>query len=269
MAQNTNASRILLVDDDPGTLSTYAAILRLAGFEASTVESGADGLSVLERQHIDLVLCDLCLPDMSGLDFVRKLGVRPSSPPVIVVTGFGSVASAVEALRLGVRDYVEKPLFEPDLLSVVRRSLNGTHLTRESITEPPVVGPAARRWAQAVATAVAVDSDTKTIEQWAKVVGLSRSVLRISCTVAGIKPKTALDFVRLLRCAVKYGGRGLKFCDVLDVIDPRTLSHILDRAGLAAYEGRVPSLQQFMEMQRLVLSPSLLVAIHDAIQKTH
>ena len=112
--------KVLLIDDDLGTLEGYGGILRHAGFDVVTAASGRRGLALARGQAFDLVLADLRLPDQSGLEMLRTLRRVNVDVPVVVVTGFGSESTAADAFRLGA-DYVEKPLIDRGLLSVVDR----------------------------------------------------------------------------------------------------------------------------------------------------
>ena len=80
-------------------------------------------LERLERDGKDVVLADLRLPDMSAIDVLRQLQMGSFHPPFVVVTGFGSTASAVEAMRLGATDFIEKPLIGEELIRVVEQAL--------------------------------------------------------------------------------------------------------------------------------------------------
>ena len=112
--------RVLVVDDDTGTLLTYGAILQFAGYEVDTATSGAKGLSACFHDEPDILIVELHLPDMNGLDLLRSLRQASVLAPCVVVTGFGTFQTAVEALRLGVRNYLEKPLTETQLVLAIR-----------------------------------------------------------------------------------------------------------------------------------------------------
>ncbi len=105
--------RVLVVDDEPLVVKSCRRILSEDGWEVDAVESGREGMRRAMDQHFDLVLVDLKMPDADGMEIVRSLRRRRPRTTVIIITGFGTVASAVEAMRLGVADYIEKP-FTPD-----------------------------------------------------------------------------------------------------------------------------------------------------------
>jgi DNA-binding NtrC family response regulator len=115
---------ILIVDDDPGFQKLLETILRGEGYQVHTAANLAEARACASRHEFHLVLCDLKLPDGSGLEMLRWL--KESSPeiPVLIITGFGTVASAVEAMKLGAADYLGKPLSSPEELRLlVRRTL--------------------------------------------------------------------------------------------------------------------------------------------------
>jgi YesN/AraC family two-component response regulator len=120
---------VLIVDDDCGTVECFQDMLRYDGYDVSAAHTGADGLMHARRDSFDLVLSDLMLPDISGIELLRELRVHRILVPFVVVTAFGSVATAVEAIKLGASDYVEKPLTGAELRTVVRRSIQLTIVT--------------------------------------------------------------------------------------------------------------------------------------------
>src|SRR6266849_242728 len=98
--------KVLIVDDDPGTLETFQLILRLASIEVAIAQSGYDGLRLARQNSYDLVLADLRLPDITGLDILQALHTEGHKVPTVIMTAFGSINSAVQAMRLGAWDYV-------------------------------------------------------------------------------------------------------------------------------------------------------------------
>src|ERR1051325_5451269 len=97
-------SRILVIDDDLGTRETFQAILRLAGFDVATAATGEHGLDVVRSTNCDLVLADLRLPDMSGLDILQSVRDAGLDVPFVIITAFPSVDSAITAFKLHADD---------------------------------------------------------------------------------------------------------------------------------------------------------------------
>jgi two-component system KDP operon response regulator KdpE len=115
-------SRVLVVDDDLRILKTLEVNLRARGFEAVLARSGEEALQLAARHHPDVVVLDLGLPGMDGLDVVR--GLRGwTSVPIVVLSGRGTEAAKVEALDLGADDYLTKPFGMDELFARLRASL--------------------------------------------------------------------------------------------------------------------------------------------------
>lgn len=113
---------ILIVDDDAGFRSLMETILRGEGYEVDSAGSVGEARAQGERRSYHLVITDLKLPDGSGLDVLRHWKQEMPETPVVMITAFGSVASAVEAMKLGAVDYLGKPLSSPDELRLVVKS---------------------------------------------------------------------------------------------------------------------------------------------------
>ena len=124
--------RILIVDDDPGFRTLLETILRDAGYDVTTGATAAEGRRLGESASFHLALTDLRLPDGDGLDVLRWFQAHAPEVPVIMITAFGTVASAVEAMKLGAADYLGKPLASPEALRVlVRSTLEQRRILRE------------------------------------------------------------------------------------------------------------------------------------------
>lgn len=115
--------RILVADDDLNAAYTDALILREAGYTVATATTARDCVSVIHNERIDLILLDMRFGVVDGLTVLRRLrrwGVRT---PIVVVTGFGDIDSAVLAMKCGATHFVSKPLFEEQLLRIVAENL--------------------------------------------------------------------------------------------------------------------------------------------------
>jgi two-component system response regulator HydG len=118
------AQRILIADDEPLFLQTTAALLNKAGYQSVCAADGDAALAALRREPIDLVLSDLNMPGNFKLEMLREGRERWPEIPLIVVTGAPSLPTAIESVRLGIADYLLKPIKYEDLLSSVRRALS-------------------------------------------------------------------------------------------------------------------------------------------------
>jgi len=131
MSDNATES-ILVIDDDAGFRGLMETILRGEGYAVDAADSVAEALAAGNRKSYHLVISDLKLPDGSGTDILRHWKEEMPEVPVIMITGFGTVASAVEAMKLGASDYLGKPLSSPDELRlVVRKALDQDRTRRE------------------------------------------------------------------------------------------------------------------------------------------
>ncbi|WP_416897929.1 MAG: sigma-54-dependent transcriptional regulator [Minwuia sp.] len=115
-------SHILLVEDTPTLARSYIQFLRDEPYDIRHVELGKEALSAVEERRPDVILLDLRLPDMDGMDILRKVGGQEDGVPVIVITAHGSVQTAVTAMRLGAADFIVKP-FSADRLKVTLKNV--------------------------------------------------------------------------------------------------------------------------------------------------
>ncbi|UVJ46592.1 SpoIIE family protein phosphatase [Pseudomonas sp. LS1212] len=127
------SATLLIIDDDDVVRASLAAYLEDSGFSVLQANNGLQGLEVFEQQQPDLVICDLRMPQMGGLELIRQVTERTPDLPVIVVSGAGVMNDAVEALRLGAADYLIKPLEDLAVLEhSVHRALDRAHLLLEN-----------------------------------------------------------------------------------------------------------------------------------------
>lgn len=111
---------VLIIDDEVDLLQTYERVLRRLGYDVITAELGQTGLAIAGSRQVSLIIVDLRLPDMDGLDVVRAMSARPDPPPVIVITGFASAATRRAALEAGAIGYLSKPFSVLALIALVR-----------------------------------------------------------------------------------------------------------------------------------------------------
>jgi DNA-binding NtrC family response regulator len=125
------AIRILLVDDDADFRWAAGNVLRKAEYETLEAENGQAALQLLRREVPDLILLDYRMPGANGLDVAARILKIAPGIPIIMLTAYGEVRSAVSALKLGVYDYATKPLDNNDLLFTIQRALQNRDLARE------------------------------------------------------------------------------------------------------------------------------------------
>lgn len=127
------SAKLLIIDDDEVVRASLAAYLEDSGFSVLQASNGLQGLEVFELQRPDLVICDLRMPQVDGLELIRRINALDTDVPVVVVSGAGVMSDAVEALRLGAADYLIKPLEDLAVLEhSVHRALDRAHLRVEN-----------------------------------------------------------------------------------------------------------------------------------------
>lgn len=133
------ASRVLVVDDEPNIIATLAPLLRRQGYEVASVMTGRAAIEAVERDRPDVIVLDLGLPDINGVDVCSEVR-RSSNVPIIVLSARGAEGDKVRALDAGADDYVTKPFGTDELLARVRVALRRTDAVVQSSGEPLVRG---------------------------------------------------------------------------------------------------------------------------------
>jgi len=113
---------VLVVDDELGPRESLRMILRPL-FEVKTASNGQEALQCLQQEKIDLITLDLKMPGLSGLDVLREIKKMDVDAAVIIITAYGTLTNAHEAIRYGAVDFISKPYNATDILSVVRRTV--------------------------------------------------------------------------------------------------------------------------------------------------
>lgn len=244
--------RVLVVDDDEGIRDTFAFALRHSGFETYVAADGRQAIHVASQTPTDVALIDLCLPDMSGLSVLHEFRASRLSRHVLIMTGFGSTQTAVEAMRLGARDYIEKPIYIDALVDLLHNVL------RDS-PDDSVKLHAATRWAHVVTMVIDAPSDPKTLQRWGRSVGASPGAIRNWCHTVHVRAKRSLDFGRVLRAVIRQHS-GILLEDLFDVVDLRTLTHLLRMGRTTSnHTPRLPrSVEEFLGTQQWITQNNLL-----------
>jgi two-component system, NtrC family, nitrogen regulation response regulator NtrX len=125
-------SRILVVDDEAEIRRSVRMILEYEGFEVLEASSGPDGIALVERESPDLVFLDIKMPGMDGLDALQRIKGTNEALPVVIISGHGTVSTAVEATKAGAFDFIEKPLTTERVLVTIRNALDRTRLVDEN-----------------------------------------------------------------------------------------------------------------------------------------
>jgi len=131
------STSILIVDDEPNVLNIIKEAVSTAGFEVTACQSGEEALPLLETHPPDLLLTDLRMPGISGMELLGRAREHSPDTQVIILTGYGDMKSAVEAIRLGAFDYLSKPV---DMERLVKTLQNGSERRRLILDNRDLVG---------------------------------------------------------------------------------------------------------------------------------
>jgi len=124
------SDNILIVDDEPSNIRIVEQVLSRTGYRVETAEDGAEALKQLETFHPDLIILDYMMPGLSGMDVLRELRRREDDTPVIMVTAYGNIERAVEAMHEGAYDFITRPFKPEHMTHVVRTALERQRLKR-------------------------------------------------------------------------------------------------------------------------------------------
>jgi DNA-binding NtrC family response regulator len=122
---------ILVVDDDAAMSSAVCEVLRQTGYLSLSAQSGLEALEIVKRERPDLLISDLRMTEMTGHQLQQELQTISPDLPVVIITAFGTIESAVESMKLGARDFITKPFSNTELLLVVSRALENRRLRQE------------------------------------------------------------------------------------------------------------------------------------------
>ena len=131
MTEKGDKGHILVVDDEPSMRTTLSILLKREGYQVSLAGSGAEALPLLAPGEYDMILTDLKMEGMDGIELLRHIKAVDPQAEVLIFTAYGTIASAVEAMKLGAYDYIGKPFDEEELLLKVARALERKALVKE------------------------------------------------------------------------------------------------------------------------------------------
>lgn len=125
--------KILIIDDEPGIRSTLKGILEDEDLAVKTTETGEEGLNLMKGENFDLILLDIWLPQMSGIEVLKQIKTNEVNSQVVMITGHGSIETAVMATKLGAYDFLEKPLSLEKVVLTIKNALKQKRLEEENI----------------------------------------------------------------------------------------------------------------------------------------
>jgi len=134
------AFKILVAEDEEITLNNIAETLQEEGYKITSSRNGADALQMIDSRHFDVLITDIKMPGMSGIELLDKVREHHPETEVIIITGFGSISSAVEAMKKGAIDYITKPFDLDELLLKVGKIFQQRSLKKENIALRTFVG---------------------------------------------------------------------------------------------------------------------------------
>ena len=125
-------SRILVIDDERSIRNTLKDILEYEKYQVDLAENGPTGLEKIKNGEYDVVLCDIKMPGMDGIEVLEKLSEQEYDSPVVMISGHGNIDTAVEAIKKGAFDFIEKPLDLNRLLITIRNAMDKSNLVTET-----------------------------------------------------------------------------------------------------------------------------------------
>jgi len=142
MSSSPGKERILIVDDSPNTLEVLQRNLTASGYQVFTAPGVSEAIEILEQTRLDLVITDLKMPNISGMDLVRHIRENFKGTEVMMITGYPSIEGAVEAIKTGAEEFLAKPFTDTELLSAVQRVLDKAKVRKSGLTEADKAVPA-------------------------------------------------------------------------------------------------------------------------------
>jgi DNA-binding NtrC family response regulator len=149
LADRVKEANILLVDDEQTVLETLSGLFSLKGYNVDTAQDGGEALRKINKKEFDLLVTDIKMPMLSGLDLLKEVKRKKLDTKVVMITGYGQIPEAVSAMKAGAYDYFTKPLNDAKLLSTIERALkesllNGTEFLNlsplpEIVTQDPAM----------------------------------------------------------------------------------------------------------------------------------
>jgi two-component system nitrogen regulation response regulator NtrX len=125
-------SRILVIDDERSIRNTLKEILQYEKYDVDLAEDGANGLDLLSKNEYDMVLCDIKMPGMDGIEVLENIQASFRDTPVVMISGHGNIDTAVESIKKGAFDFIEKPLDLNRLLITIRNAMDKSNLLTET-----------------------------------------------------------------------------------------------------------------------------------------
>jgi DNA-binding NtrC family response regulator len=130
--RNNQHIHVLVVDDEPLIRRSLSEFLTLEGYSVSSANNGKEALNLLKDLDADIILSDIKMPDFDGLQLLKEVKARKCKAPVILMTGYGSIENAVEAMQLGAYDYITKPIIDNEIKILLQRLVKEHNILEEN-----------------------------------------------------------------------------------------------------------------------------------------
>lgn len=125
-------SKILVIDDQKSIRNTLKDILSYENYSVSVAENGPEGIEMVKKEEFDVILCDIKMPQMDGIEVLEQIHQMAPDTPVIMISGHGNIDTAVESIKKGAFDFIEKPLDLNRMLITIRNAMDKAHLITET-----------------------------------------------------------------------------------------------------------------------------------------
>ncbi len=127
------ARRLLVIDDEQNMRHMLSIMLKKSGYQVETAADGLEGLTALQSRHYDFILCDIKMPNMGGMEFLKAAREKLQDTTVIVMSAYGSIDTAVEAMKLGAYDYISKPFKSDEVHLTLKKAEERESLKKENL----------------------------------------------------------------------------------------------------------------------------------------
>lgn len=132
MTTNNTPKRLLVIDDEANMRHMLSTVLKKADYEVDTAADGSEGLQMIQGAHYDFVLCDIKMPKMNGMDFLKSSRDEIGTSTVIMMSAYGSIDTAIEAMKMGAYDYISKPFKTDEVYLTLKKAEERESLKKEN-----------------------------------------------------------------------------------------------------------------------------------------
>jgi UDP-3-O-[3-hydroxymyristoyl] N-acetylglucosamine deacetylase len=264
-------AKILVVDDEEGILKSIVGILQDEGYETLTARDGREALKLYQEQAVDALLLDIWMPDMDGIEVLKELQQIDVDSAVVVISGHGTISTAIKAVKLGAFDFIEKPLSMDVLLAILEKALEHRRLRIESKRLQRLLKENERRQQQFAFVTTTQDEAAKPLPPslatvWASGVHPQRT-LKQSMVLYGTGLHSGLKTGMILLPSLP--GSGIVFCKLSEDLNvPGHLDYVLSTEfATSVAKGRtvIRTVEHFMAVLHAYRINNLLVKINGEI----